>query len=63
VTQFKIYRGAILGGAYALIDSTAAQTYTDIGASAGALQRFYYVTFEAGAFSTFRIPAATPVKE
>lgn len=63
VTQFKIYGGTTHGGAYAVIDSTAEQTYTDTGAVPGASRRFYYVTFEAGAFSTFRMPEVTPARE
>ncbi|MBI5060524.1 hypothetical protein HZB60_12180 [candidate division KSB1 bacterium] len=62
-TQYKIYRAPTFGGSYALIDSTTAQTYTDATIVPSPAQRYYHVTFEAGAFSTYRLPAATPVLE
>ena len=61
--QFKIYRAAAVGGAYALIDSTAAQTYTDLGVIPTALTRYYYVTFETSTLSTFRLPSEPRPRE
>jgi len=63
VDQFYIYRAAVPTGPFAVIDSTAAQTYTDVGIIATQAKLFYRVTFSAGAFSSFRLPEATPAKE
>ena len=56
VNQFKIYRASTANGSYALLDSTAAQTYTDVNAVNLFNQKFYQVTFETNAFSSFRLP-------
>lgn len=62
-SQFKIYRAPSVSGAYALVDSTTAQTYTDAGAVNAALRQYYRVTFQTTALSSFRLPAETPVKQ
>ena len=56
VDQFKIYRAATSNGTFALIDSTTANTYTDVGITGAFDKRFYRVTFETSSFSTFRMP-------
>lgn len=63
VSQYKIYRSPTVSGTYALIDSTTSQTYTDATAIPSSAMNFYYVTFEAAARSSFRIPGDTPVRE
>ncbi|MFH1010591.1 MAG: hypothetical protein V1784_05090 [bacterium] len=63
VDEFYIYRAAIPTGPFAVIDSTAAQTYTDVGITATQAKMFYRVTFSAGALSSFRLPEATPARE
>jgi len=63
VDEFYIYRAATPTGSFAVIDSTAAQTYTDVGIVATQPKMFYQVTFSAGALSSFRLPEATPARE
>jgi hypothetical protein len=57
VSQFKIYRAATVNGSYALIDSTAGQSYTDPGILNSADRRFYRVSYQTTAVSSFRLPA------
>lgn len=61
VDEFYIYRANTADGSYALIDSTVAQTYTDVGILNSQLRQFYHVTFRAGSISEFRLPAAAEV--
>jgi hypothetical protein len=63
VNIFRVYRAPSFGGTYALFDSTAAQTYTDVGAVPGANQRFYRVTFETSTVSSYRLPNLPPIRE
>ncbi len=63
VNQFKIYRALTSNGTYALIDSTAGHTYTDVGITGSQLKSFYQVRFETNGFSPFRMPDAVPARE
>ena len=56
VSQYKIYRAPSVNGTFAAIDSTAAQTYTDVGALSAAATRYYRVTFQTTTLSDFRLP-------
>jgi hypothetical protein len=61
-SQYKIYRAPSVNGTFALVDSTAAQTYTDAGAANAATRQFYQVTFQTTVLSAFRLPqdSSTP---
>ncbi|HEY3295070.1 MAG TPA: hypothetical protein VGL38_06510 [bacterium] len=61
-SQFKIYRAAAMNGSYALVDSTTAQSYTDVGAASVAARQFYRVTFQTTALSAFRLPEERPLR-
>jgi hypothetical protein len=58
VSQFKIYRSPTVNGSYALIDSTAGQSYTDPGILNTFDRQFYRVTYQTTAVSSFRLPDA-----
>jgi hypothetical protein len=61
--EFKIYRSALPTSGFALIDSTTANTYTDVGITAIQLKRFYQVTFETSSFSPFSMPEHRPLRD
>ncbi len=63
VDQFYIYRATIPTGSFAVIGSTAAQTYTDVGIIATETKLFYQVTFSAEGLSSFRLPEAASARE
>ncbi|MBM3324248.1 MAG: hypothetical protein FJY66_01120 [Calditrichaeota bacterium] len=63
VDQFYIYRATIPQGPFAVIDSTASQTYTDVGITTIQTKMFYQVTFSTEGLSSFRLPEGAPVRE
>jgi hypothetical protein len=63
VSQFYIYRATTPTGSFAVIDSTAEQTYTDVGVAGTEPKMFYQVTFSVEALSSYRLPETPPVRE
>ncbi|MBK6765263.1 MAG: hypothetical protein IPG71_02800 [bacterium] len=51
IDQYYVYRAANTAGPFAVIDSTAARTYTDAGISLLQDKGFYYVTFRDDSIS------------
>jgi hypothetical protein len=56
VSQFNIFRADSADGPYTLIDSTAAQSYTDLDILNAQSRQYYRVTFKANELSSFRLP-------
>jgi len=61
--EYKIYKASVVGGPYALIDSTSGTQYVDVGAVGSGLKSFYYVTADnvARDFAVSQAPAIGPV--